>query len=141
MPLVVLALLEALRPVFHSCHTITATLAETIPQDEVWKWRELWIVPLRAAVFSVVLAYFLTDGTLASLSTIAEQLGSTSAFSSTLTLYTSFLVKEEWKDRFPLTPEDYLHGVITAINELVRMPQSPRFAEESMNQIRSLVWL
>ena len=52
-----------------------------------------------------------------------------------------FLVREEWKDRFPLTPEDYLHGVITAINELVRMPQSPRFAKESMNQIRSLVWL
>jgi hypothetical protein len=32
----------------------------------------------------------------------------------------SFLVKEEWKDRFSLTPEDYLHGVITVINELVR---------------------
>jgi hypothetical protein len=90
MHLVVPALLEAVRPVFHSCHTITATLAETIPRDEVWKWRELWIVPLRAAVFSVVLAYFLTDGTLASLSTVAEQLGSTSAFSSTPTgtLYT-----------------------------------------------------
>jgi hypothetical protein len=87
MPLVVPALLEAVRPVFHSCHTTAATLAETIPRDEVWKWRELWTVPLRAAVFSVVLAYFLTDGTLASLSTVAEQLGSTSAFSSTLTLY------------------------------------------------------
>jgi len=99
------ALLEAVRPVFHSCHTITATLAETIPRDEVWKWRELWIVPLRAAVFSVVLAYFLTDGTLASLSTVAEQLG----------------IREEWKDRFSLTPEDYLHGLITAINELSRL--------------------
>ena len=32
----------------------------------------------------------------------------------------SFLVREEWKDRFTLVPEDYLHGVITVINELVR---------------------
>jgi hypothetical protein len=32
----------------------------------------------------------------------------------------SALVREEWKDRFSLTPEDYLHGVITVINELVR---------------------
>jgi hypothetical protein len=31
-----------------------------------------------------------------------------------------FPVREEWKDRFSLVPEDYLHGVITVINELVR---------------------
>ena len=104
MPLVVLALLEALRPVFHSCHTIAATLAETIPRDEVWKWRELWIVPLRAAVFSVVLAHFLTDGTLASLSTIAEQLGSTSAFSSTLTLYTSLSSQRRMEGQVSIDP-------------------------------------
>jgi hypothetical protein len=30
------------------------------------------------------------------------------------------LVREEWNDRFSLVPEDYLHGVITVINELVR---------------------
>ena len=29
-------------------------------------------------------------------------------------------VKEEWKDRFVLTAEDYLHGVISVVNELVR---------------------
>ena len=84
---IVPALVEAIQPVFHSCHKIAATLAETVPQDEVWKWKELWAAPLRAAVFSVVLAYFLTDGTLASLATVAEQLGSTSNFSSTFMLY------------------------------------------------------
>jgi len=105
MPRVVPALVEAIRPEFLSCHKIAATLAETVPRDEVWKWKELWAAPLRAAVFSVVLAYFLTDGTLASLATVSEQLG----------------IREEWKDRFSLTPEDYLHGVITAINELSRL--------------------
>ena len=39
---------------------------------------------------------------------------------------TCFPVREEWKDRFSLVPEDYLHGVITVINELVRAhPSSP----------------
>jgi hypothetical protein len=74
------ALVEAIRPEFLGCHEIAATLAETVPQDEVWKWKELWTAPLRAAVFSVVLAYFLTDGTLASVATVSEQLGSTSSF-------------------------------------------------------------
>ena len=81
MPSVVPALLETIRPVFHSCHETTATLAGMIPQDEVWKWKELWTTPLRAAVFSVVMACFLIDGTLAPLGAVAEQLGSTSAFS------------------------------------------------------------
>ena len=81
MPPVVPALLETIRPVLHGCHEITATLAEIIPQDEVWKWKELWTAPLRAAVFSVVLACFLTDGTLAPLATVAEHLGSTSVSS------------------------------------------------------------
>lgn len=28
-------------------------------------------------------------------------------------------VKDEWKDRFTLTAEDYLHGLISLVNELV----------------------
>ena len=78
---VVPALLETIRPVFCSCHGITANLAGMIPQDEVWKWKELWTAPLRAAVFSVVMACFLADGTLAPLGAVAEQLDSTSVFS------------------------------------------------------------
>ena len=103
-PLVVPALFEAVRPVFHSCHMITATLAETVPRDEAWKWRELWIVPLRAAVFSVVLAYFLTDGTLASLSTIAEQLGSTSAFRRLSRLYTLLSSQRRMEGQVSIDP-------------------------------------
>jgi len=134
---VVPALLDTIRPVFYNCHKITADLAETIPRDEVWKWKELWTAPFRAAVFAVVLACFLTDGTLASLATVAEQLGSASFFSSWVNVWcTQFLVKEEWKDRLSLTPEDYLHGVITVINELVRnsytaLPQVHESDEQS----------
>ncbi|KAH9980279.1 translin [Lactifluus volemus] len=92
------ALLETVRP-------ITTALAETIPRDEVWRWKDLWANPLRAAVFSVVFESFLANGSLAPLAAVAEQLG----------------IREEWKDRFSLTPEDYLHGVITVVNELSRL--------------------
>jgi len=102
---VVPALLETIRPVFHSCHESTAALAEMVPPDEVWKWKELWTAPLRSAVYSVIFSRFLTDGTLAPLATVAEQLG----------------IEEEWNERFSLIPEDYLHGVITVINELSRL--------------------
>ena len=36
----------------------------------------------------------------------------------------SVLVEEEWNERVSLIPEDYLHGVITVINELVRIHHS-----------------
>jgi hypothetical protein len=75
--LVVPALLETVRPVFQSCHKITAALAETIPRDEVWRWKDLWANPLRAAVFSVVFESFLANGCLVPLATVAGQLGST----------------------------------------------------------------
>lgn len=32
------------------------------------------------------------------------------------------LVKAEWKDRIALSNEDYLHGVISVVNELVCIP-------------------
>lgn len=32
----------------------------------------------------------------------------------------NFQVQEEWKDRVALVAEDYLHGLITVVNELVR---------------------
>ena len=34
-------------------------------------------------------------------------------------------VQDEWKDRFTLSIEDYLHGLITLVNELVRMLVRP----------------
>jgi hypothetical protein len=91
MPSAVFALLETILPVIHSCHGITATLAGMIPKDEVWKWKELWTAPLRAAVFSVVMACFLIDGILEPLGSVAEHLGSTSVFSwSFVMMYAQF---------------------------------------------------
>jgi hypothetical protein len=38
--------------------------------------------------------------------------------SSARLIRSSFSVKEDWKDRFSLPVEDYLHGLISMVNEL-----------------------
>jgi predicted translin family RNA/ssDNA-binding protein len=48
---------------------------------------------------------FLSDGTLISLQEVSSLLG----------------VQDEWKDRFFITTEDYLHGLISMVNELSRL--------------------
>ncbi|KAF5311264.1 hypothetical protein D9758_018757 [Tetrapyrgos nigripes] len=64
----------------------------------------MWCNSLRTAVFAAVLIEYLTNGTLLSLKTTNEILG----------------IKEEWKDRVALSAEDYLHGLISLVNELSR---------------------
>lgn len=36
-----------------------------------------------------------------------------------------FAVQPEWNERFAMTAEDYLHGVISLVNELVRQRPIP----------------
>ncbi|RXW22867.1 hypothetical protein EST38_g2988 [Candolleomyces aberdarensis] len=57
------------------------------------------------AVFVAVLVEYLSSRELASLQRVSEQLG----------------MKEEWKDRVTLPVEDYLHGLISVVNELSRL--------------------
>ncbi len=45
-------------------------------------------------------------------------------------------VREEWQDKFSLVPEDYLHGIITVINELVRT-HSPLLCVGAYNSEKS----
>ncbi|KAI0061698.1 translin [Artomyces pyxidatus] len=98
-------LLDSVRPVLHSCQDTTAALAAIIPPNQFWRWKDMWNNSLRASVFSAVLIEFLANGTLLSLASVSEQLG----------------IKEEWSDRFVLSVEDYLHGLISMINELSRL--------------------
>jgi len=65
----------------------------------------MWTNSLRAAVFSAVFIEYLASGTLLSLSNVSEQLG----------------ISNDWKDRFILSVEDYLHGLITMVNDLSRL--------------------
>ncbi|KAF5369585.1 hypothetical protein D9758_002681 [Tetrapyrgos nigripes] len=97
-------LVDSVRPILTSCGETFAGLAELIPPNQFWRWKEMWCNSLRTAVFAAVLIKYLTNGTLLSLKTTNEILG----------------IKEEWKDRVALSAEDYLHGLISLVNELSR---------------------
>ncbi|KAI0761964.1 Translin [Trametes elegans] len=99
------ALLDTARPIFESCRETTTALAAIIPPNQFWKWKDMWVNSLRNVVFSATLVEYLHRGTLLSLQQVSETLG----------------IKPEWQDRFTLSVEDYLHGVISLVNELSRL--------------------
>jgi len=64
----------------------------------------MWSNSMRTVVFAAALIEYLRKGSLLSLPRAAETFG----------------IQEEWKDRFTLPVEDYLHGLIAMVNELSR---------------------
>lgn len=84
----------------------------------------MWSMSLRQSVFSALLIDYLANGTLLSIAATSDQLGSRYSDQSLShapknNLLWRVKVQEEWKDRFVLSVEDYLHGMITMVNELV----------------------
>ncbi|KAG5645473.1 hypothetical protein DXG03_006018 [Asterophora parasitica] len=98
------ALLDTVRPVLASCQETTSALAGLIPENQFWRWKDMWSNSLRTSVFAASLIEYLSTRTLITLPQVSEILG----------------VKDEWKDRLALPVEDYLHGLISLVNELVR---------------------
>ncbi|KAF8967046.1 Translin [Flammula alnicola] len=99
------SLLDTVKPTLLSVSEVTYALAMIIPENQFWRWKEMWSNSIRTAVFAAVLIEYLINGTLLSLEGVAYVLG----------------VKEEWSDRLALPVEDYLHGLITLVNELSRL--------------------
>jgi predicted translin family RNA/ssDNA-binding protein len=99
------ALLDSVRPVLHGCREATASLAALVPANQFWRWKDQWANSLRTAIFAASLVEYLTSGKLISLSHVGDILG----------------IKEEWKDRLAISAEDYLHGLISLVNELSRL--------------------
>ncbi|KAI6030575.1 Translin [Pisolithus orientalis] len=98
-------LLDAVRPILHSCHEPFAALAAIVPPNQFWRWKDMWSHSLRTVVYAAALVEYLANRSLISLEQTSETLG----------------IKEEWKDRFCIAVEDYLHGLITMVNELSRL--------------------
>ena len=117
------ALLDTARPILASCRETTAALAEIIPPNQFWKWKDMWSNSLRSAVFSATLVEYLHSGGLLSLEQVADILGSKFClFRHGLDIVpspTRSSVNPAWQDRLALSVEDYLHGVINLVNELV----------------------
>ena len=118
------ALLDTAHAPLESCRETTAALANIVPENQFWRWKEMWQNSLRNAVFSATLVEYLSSGGLMTLPAVAETLGGTcylTEYMDQITLI-SVVVRPEWQGRFALPAEDYLHGVITLVNELVSTP-------------------
>ncbi|KAF9464171.1 Translin [Collybia nuda] len=98
-------LIDSVRPILLSCQEITSSLASLVPENQFWRWKDMWSNSMRTAVFVASLIEYLSTGALIPLSRVAEILG----------------IKEEWKDRVAVPVEDYLHGLISLVNELSRL--------------------
>jgi hypothetical protein len=70
------ALLDSVRPVLLSCQDVSRALATLIPENQFWRWKEMWSNSLRTAVFAASLIEYLSNRSLISLSRAAEILGS-----------------------------------------------------------------
>ncbi|KAJ7212118.1 Translin [Mycena pura] len=97
-------LLTSVEPVLFSCRDNASAIAGVIPPDQFWRWKDMWSNSMRTVVFAAALIEYLRKGSLLSLPRAAETFG----------------IQEEWKDRFLLPVEDYLHGLIAMVNELSR---------------------
>jgi len=80
-------LLDAVRPILHSCDETTAALAAIIPPNQFWRWKDMWSNSLRTAVYSAALVEFLTTGSLISLAQTSQALGSEPSHSTSVRLF------------------------------------------------------
>ncbi|KAF9242608.1 Translin [Melanogaster broomeanus] len=98
-------LLDSVRPILRSCHDTSAAIAALVPPHQFWRWKDMWSNSLRTAVYCAALVEYLNSGSLITLSQVSEVLG----------------INEESADRYSIVVEDYLHGLISLVNELSRL--------------------
>ncbi|WFD02640.1 Translin-1 [Malassezia obtusa] len=103
---------EATAAKFGEVRAAIAALAEAVPPQEYYKvrksltqWNETWSWSVRNAAFGACFAYYLGTGKLLSKEQTADVLGMNS-------------VPE---DRMMLATDEYLHGLISMVNELPRL--------------------
>jgi len=67
--------------------------------------KDIWAKPVQFSVFVVALCEWIRSGNLATMAQITTELQ----------------IRPEWADRFFIASEDYLHGIISLVNELSRL--------------------
>ncbi|WFD37521.1 Translin-1 [Malassezia japonica] len=90
---------------FGEVRNAIAALAAEVPAQEYYKWSETWSWSVRHAVFGACLAYYLGTGRLLSKEEASTVLG----------------MDRVPHDRMLLATDEYLHGLISMVNELPRL--------------------
>jgi len=98
-------LIASVKPLLDKCRDDVASIAGCVPENQFWRWKEIWSKQLQSVVFAAAFFEFLDSGKLLSMPAARLLLG----------------IDERWKDRLCLQVEDYLHGLITLVSELSRL--------------------
>ncbi|CAE7107229.1 unnamed protein product [Rhizoctonia solani] len=98
-------LTESSSSIVISCHEEFTKIANVVPPNQFWRWKDMWSRSLQNLIFVAVLNEYLSTERLLTLPECEQLLG----------------VNPEWRGRFQIPPEDYLHGIIALVNELSRL--------------------
>jgi hypothetical protein len=113
-------LVNSVRPSVEDCKSVVAALADVITPNQFWRYKDMWSQSLRSVVFAIILVQYLEDHTLAPVASVTDALGSEDLCPWILAYLQCYSkVQKEWESRFTVSIEDYLHALISVVNELV----------------------
>ncbi|KAH7337149.1 translin [Rhizoctonia solani] len=98
-------LIESSSSVVKSCQEEFTRIADVVPPNQFWRWKDMWTRSVQNIIFVAVLNEYLSTERLLTLLECEQLLG----------------VNPEWRGRFQIPSEDYLHGIIALVNELSRL--------------------
>ncbi|GAA5958853.1 hypothetical protein JCM21900_002256 [Sporobolomyces salmonicolor] len=99
------ALLASLDPLLPPLRAALANLAQLVPPQQFYRYSDSFSRSIQTASYIVVMRVFLESEDVATKEDVAGQLG----------------ILEEWRDHFFLSTEEYLHSLISLVNELSRL--------------------
>ncbi|BGP27710.1 Translin-1 [Rhodotorula toruloides] len=99
------ALVASLDPTLPALRIALAKLADLIPPQQFYRYSDSFSRCIQQASYIVVFRVFLEREDVATKEEVAQQLG----------------IQEAWKDHFFLSTEEYLHSLISLVNELSRL--------------------
>ncbi|GAA5951514.1 hypothetical protein JCM3765_005958 [Sporobolomyces pararoseus] len=100
-------LLATLDPLLASLQTSLKELAVLVPKEQFYRYNDLFSRQVQQSSYIVVLRRFLESD--------CQEVASKEQVAKELT------IQEEWRDHFFLSTEDYLHSLISLVNELSRL--------------------
>ncbi|CAE6427017.1 unnamed protein product [Rhizoctonia solani] len=98
-------LIESSSSVVKSCQQEFTKIADAVPPNQFWRWKDMWTRSLQNIIFVAALDEYLSTERLLTLPECERLLG----------------VNPEWRGRFQIPSEDYLHGIIALVNELLNL--------------------
>ncbi|SCZ90037.1 BZ3500_MvSof-1268-A1-R1_Chr1-3g01737 [Microbotryum saponariae] len=118
-PLEVTELLTSAASLSAPLQSSIAKLASLIPTDQFYRYNDQFSRALQVASFLIVFARFLLQGDVPSKNDVESSLG----------------IQPEWKDHFFLPTEEYLHSLISLLNELSIISMHPPQSRLAVNRV------